>query len=290
MTRVSPATLRTKARALSDLIRLELPLGGGIGVIAGQIIALHALPTVFVGLMGFLTAFFVSGAAMISNDYFDREVDAINHPQRPLPSGRVAVRELTLLVGLFSVAGFATSAFISPLAFGFAVVIWAIAFLYNGRYKATGFAGNVMVALCVASFFIFGGVTVGETTSGLVWTFGVLAFVFDLGEEVAGDAIDVEGDRQRSTLSVARVHGKKYALRVSSFFYALFVLVSAIPFVMGWLSDIYLIAFVPTDIVLAYLAIKLARSHTIEEGRSIIRHLYLIITVFVGVVIALSVI
>ena len=81
--------LGAKTRALSDLVRPELPIAGGIGVIAGQIIALHALLTVFVGVMGFLTAFFVSGAAIISNDYFDREVDAINYPQRPLPSGRV---------------------------------------------------------------------------------------------------------------------------------------------------------------------------------------------------------
>jgi len=168
--------------------------------------------------------------------------------------------------------------------------MWVIAFLYNGRYKETGFTGNVMVALCVASFFIFWGVTVGQVSDPIVGIFGALAFVFDLSEEVASDAMDMEGDEQRSTLSVARVHGKKYALRVSSFFYALFVLVSAVPFIFGWLSDIYLVAFVPMDIALAYLAMKLARSGTIEEGRAIIRQLYLIITGFVGVVIVLSVI
>lgn len=161
-------SVRAKARALSDLIRPELPIAGGIGVLAGKIIALHALPSAFVGVLGFLTAFFVAGAAMISNDYFDREVDAINHPERPLPSGRSSARELTSLVCLFSVAGFFIAALLRWLALGFAMVIWIVAFAYNGRYKETGFVGNVMVALCVASFFIFGGVTAGAVTSGIV--------------------------------------------------------------------------------------------------------------------------
>ncbi|MGZ7167765.1 MAG: hypothetical protein ACXVIP_05120 [Halobacteriota archaeon] len=75
MTRAnSPATsVRAKMKALSDLIRPGLPIGGGVGVLAGQIIALQALPSALMGAMGFLTAFFISGAAMISNDYFDRE-------------------------------------------------------------------------------------------------------------------------------------------------------------------------------------------------------------------------
>lgn len=126
----------------------------------------------------------------------------------------------------------------------------------------------------------------GEVTNGIVWTFGALAFIFDLSEEIASDAMDVQGDEQRSTLSVARVRGKTYALRVSSLFYALFVLISAVPFVMDWFSSIYLVAFVPMDIALVYWAMRLVQSQTIEEGLAIIRQLYLIITVFcVGVVI-----
>ena len=58
------------------------------------------------GLLGFLAGFFISGAAMISNDYFDLAVDRVNQPQRPLPSGRISVPEVMFLIALFSVAGF----------------------------------------------------------------------------------------------------------------------------------------------------------------------------------------
>jgi geranylgeranylglycerol-phosphate geranylgeranyltransferase len=272
---------RAKVRAISDLVRPELPLAGGICVVAGQIIALGTLPTIFVGVMGFLTAFFISGAAMISNDYFDLDVDRINHPQRPLPSGRISVRELIILTSLFSVAGFVTAAFLGLLAVTFAVIIWIVAISYNWRYKETGLLGNMMVALSVAWFFIFGGVTVGGVTNGVVWTFAALAFLFDLGEEIASDAMDMEGDEKRSAKTIARVHGKTYALRVSSFLFALFVVVSFLPFVMGWFSSIYLLVFVPMDLVALYLVIKLVTSQTAEEGRTRLRQLYLAIVFFV---------
>jgi len=77
-----------KARAVSDLVKTELPVAAGICVVAGEMLALGRLPTVAEALLGFLTGFFISGSAMISNDYFDLGVDRINRPERPLPSGR----------------------------------------------------------------------------------------------------------------------------------------------------------------------------------------------------------
>lgn len=283
------ASARAKVRAISDLVRPELPLAGGVCVVAGQIIASGSFPTAFVGVIGFLTAFFISGAAMISNDYFDLDVDRINHPQRPLASGRISVRELMILTSLFSVAGFVTSVSLGPLAVAFAVIIWIVAISYNWRYKETGLLGNIMVALSVAWFFIFGGVTVGGMTNGLVWTFAALAFIFDLGEEIASDAMDMEGDEKRSTMTIARIYGKMYALRVSSFLFALFVIVSFLPFVTGWFSSSYLVVFVPMDLVALYLVMKLLTSQTVEKGRARLRQLYLAMVFFVIAFVAIRV-
>ena len=273
--------LKQKFKALIDLIRPELPLAGGVCVLTGEIIALGHLPPAFVGFMGFITGFFVSSAAMITNDYFDLDVDRINHPERPLPSGRISKFELLTLAFLFSGAGFITAALLGILPLILALVIWIVANLYNWHYKETGLPGNMMVALSVAWFFIFGGVIVGGFANGLVWIFGALAFTFDLGEEIAADAMDMKGDEKRSAKTITRKYGKKYALRVSSSLFTLFVIISFIPFIMGWLSNIYLFIFIPMDIVLLYFSIKLLTSQTIEEGHKIIRQLYLIIVIFV---------
>jgi geranylgeranylglycerol-phosphate geranylgeranyltransferase len=163
-----------KARALSDLMKTELPIAVGICVVAGEILALGGFPTVVAAFTGFLTGFFISGSAMISNDYFDLDVDRINHPERPLPSGRITIFELTALTCLFSAGGFAAAAFLGTLPLTLSVIIWAIGILYNWKYKEAGLTGNMMVSSSVAMIFIFGGVAVGGLTNGVVWAFGAL--------------------------------------------------------------------------------------------------------------------
>lgn len=274
-------TIRNKASAIADLVKPELPLSAGICVVAGEIIGSESLPTFFVGLMGFLTGFLISGAAMISNDYFDLEVDRVNHPERPLPSGRISIPEVTILTSLFSAAGFIASALLGYLALALTVFIWTIGMLYNWKYKESGLPGNIMVALSVAWTFIFGGAIVDGLANGMIWVFAALAFVFDLGEEIAGGAMDVKGDDKRSARTIALVHGKKYALQVSSFLFTLFVAISIFSFVMGWLCSYYLAIFLPVDLVTLYLAKNLLTSQTVDEGRLRIRQLYLMMTVLV---------
>lgn len=270
-----------KFKAVTDLIRPELPLAGGICVIAGQIIVLQTFPPFFVGIMGFLSGFFISGAAMITNDYFDQDVDQINHPERPIPSGRISPVEVKILTGIFSAIGFITASLLGPLALILALFLWTIAILYNWKLKESGLLGNMMVGISVAGFFIFGGLTVGGLTNGLIWTFGALAFLFDLGEEIAGDAMDMEGDEKRGSKTIARLHGKQYALNVSTVLFTLFALISLLPLIMGWLDIKYLIIFLPMQLALLYLAMKILKTQTAKEGRRRIRHLFLTITSFV---------
>ena len=232
-----------KFKAVYHLIRPELPLAGGICVIAGQIIVLQTLPNFFAGFMGFLSGFFISGAAMITNDYFDLDVDRINHPQRPIPSGKISLSEAKVLTGMFSLAGFVTSALLGPLTLTFAIFLWIIAILYNWKLKESGLLGNMMVGLSVAGFFIFGGLSVGGLTNGIIWIFGTLAFLFDLGEEIAGDVMDMAGDEKRSSKTLARIYGKQYALNVSSFLFTLFALISLLPIILGWLDIKFLLIF-----------------------------------------------
>ena len=85
----SPGT-RIAAKAVHDLIKPELPAAAGICVVVGEVIASGSVPLVSIGVLGFLAGFFLSGTAMITNDYFDLEVDRVNHPTRPFPSGRIS--------------------------------------------------------------------------------------------------------------------------------------------------------------------------------------------------------
>ncbi len=271
-----------RLRVVSDLLKTELPLAAGLCVLAGEVLALGRLPPVGLAVLGFLVGFGLSGSAMISNDVFDIEVDRVNHPERPLPSGRVSVREVAILSGLFAAAGLLAAAFLGALTLVLAAAIWALGLLYNAKLKETGLAGNVTVSLSVASTFVFGGLAVGGLASGLVWTFGGLAFLFDLGEEIASGVMDVEGDAVRRARSIARVRGRRTALAVAGGLFGAFMALSLLPFAEGWMGSIPLVLILVADAAIAFLFVRLVGTRTPQEGRRRIRQLYLIMVIVVA--------
>ena len=250
-------------------------------MVAGEILGQGSLPSFNQALLGFMTGLFVSGSANISNDYFDREVDRVNQPGRPLPSVRVSVTELWTLSLLFAAVGLAAAALLGRQVLALSAAALGVATLYNMKLKELGLLGNLCVAFCVAMTVIIGGATVG-VISGIVLTFAALAGLFDLGEEIASDAMDVMGDQLRSSRSIAKIKGKDYALRLSTGIFALFILLTLLPVLMGWLGYSYLQLILAADLFMSYFSCRLIGSNTIEEGRTAIRRLYLTWGMFVA--------
>jgi geranylgeranylglycerol-phosphate geranylgeranyltransferase len=271
-----------KIQAVHGLIKTELPVAAGICVIAGEIISRHPVAATE-ALLGFTVGFFLSGTAMMTNDYWDLEVDKINHPTRPLPSGKISITELWILAAFFSAVGLAAAALLGPVALAFSVIIWIVGFLYNWKYKESGLPGNMMVSLSVASTFILGGIAVGGLFNGVVWLFGGIAFFFDLGEEIAGGAMDVEGDAKRGARTLARVKGREFALRTSAVAFALVIVLTFLPYLFGWLGLTYLVLVVFLDLSVIFFTYGLLRSSTPSEGRGKIRALYVSMLIFVVV-------
>lgn len=274
--------IQVKLFACADLIRMDLAIGAGFFLVAGEILVTGGLPPIQQVVLGFLTLFFISGSANISNDYFDREVDKINLPSRPLPSGRITIRELWVLFSLFTILGFVTASLLGLEVLILGFLLWGIAFFYNMKFKECGFFGNLIVAFCLGMIFILAGILAG-TINGVILTFAGLAFFFDLGEEVASDAMDVKGDEIRSSKSIAKRWGKDKAMVVSGLMFVIFFLLTLIPFLMGWLWYDYLILALIMDLWMIICVIKLMRSETTDKGRVQIRRLYLTWGLFVFV-------
>ena len=107
---------------LGGLIRLMRPVNCtmmGFAVLVGAVLVapqfggLSWLNILF----GFLTGFTFCAAAMVINDYYDRKIDAINEPQRPIPSGTVKPIEALAFVGALAVVGFVLAGLVSILCF-----------------------------------------------------------------------------------------------------------------------------------------------------------------------------
>jgi geranylgeranylglycerol-phosphate geranylgeranyltransferase len=270
-----PITLRRRIGGLIQLFRPELAAAAGICVLIGEVLAMGAFPPLRVLGLGFVCGFFLSGSALITNDYFDLEVDRINAPQRPLPSGLLSRPTVMVLGILAALVGLAAALVISPVALGLSLIVWTMGFLYNWKLKAAGLWGNLTVSASVGVTFVIGGMAVGQVWNRTIWVFGLIAFFFDLAEEIAGDAMDAEGDRKRASKSIAIVWGKQAALRLSGILFGVVVGLTFLLIAWGGPTLRYVLILPLTDILIVYFVIKLLTSQSQDEGRRSMRRLYL---------------
>ena len=268
-----------KIKAMLQLIRPELPISAGICVVVGQTIALGRLPTFIDLSLGFGLGMFLSSSAMVFNDLFDLEVDRINTPNKPIPSGRVNKNEAVVLGIITGGIALILAGLIMPIVLVLCFMLWVLGFLYNWKLKASGLMGNLIVATNVAMTFILGGISVGGIGNPLVWIFGAIAFVFDLAEEIAGDAMDMEGDRKRGSRSLAILYGKQMALRTSGVLFVVMILISLLPIYLGENSLAYILPIGLMDVAIVFFGVQLMKSTTHDEGHKAMRGLYISATI-----------
>ncbi|MGM0438426.1 MAG: UbiA family prenyltransferase [Bacillota bacterium] len=79
---------------------------------------------------------------MILNDIFDIEVDKINAPDRPLPSGVISPTIAVVFTAIITLLGLKLSFFINKIAVLLYIIFWVISFLYNWKLKEKGLVGN----------------------------------------------------------------------------------------------------------------------------------------------------
>ncbi|MEM2904808.1 MAG: geranylgeranylglycerol-phosphate geranylgeranyltransferase [Candidatus Bathyarchaeia archaeon] len=190
--------------------------------------------------LGFATGFALTAASMVFNDYFDREVDAVNQPGRPIPSGLVTPREAALWGVLWTILGFATACATGPATLVTAAAAWLMFTSYAVGGKRTGLPGNLLVSGCVVTPFFYGALLLNSTVGVNTWLFAAMAFLSNTGREVTKGIPDAVGDRAGGVKTIAVRYGAKVAAAGSSGLYTAAVLLSPIPWVLGTVSALYL--------------------------------------------------
>jgi chlorophyll synthase len=149
----------------------------------------------------------ICATSQAANDWFDRHVDAINEPGRPIPSGRIPGNwglRIALLWTAFSI-GFAT--LLGVWVVGAAVVGLALSWAYSApplRLKMSGWWGPAAVALCYEGLAWFTGAAVmtGDLPSGRVIALAALYSFGAHGIMTLNDFKAVQGDRQMGVRSL----------------------------------------------------------------------------------------
>ncbi len=251
-----------KLKAYLNILRPVNSLMMGFAVIVGYFIAtqgsfspLHYHKLV----LGFLTGFFLTASSMVLNDYFDKEIDAINAPNRPIPSGLISPREAVVYALTLSIAGLASSLLINQLCFFLALSSLIVSSLYNALFKKTGLLGNLMVSFCVAIPFIFGAAIAGNITI-VSLIFFLMVFTSNTAREIIKGIADVEGDRIKGILTLAVRYGGKYASKIAFLLFILAILLSPIPYIVGIMGYTYLILVTIADAGFIYSSLKLIKN------------------------------
>jgi geranylgeranylglycerol-phosphate geranylgeranyltransferase len=218
---------------------------------------------------GFLTGFTLTGASMALNDYYDRQIDAVNEPLRPIPSGSVSVREALVFVLVFSVVGFIFAYLTSVVCLVAAIIAWLILVAYVTVGKRTGLPGNFLVSATVAIPFIYGSLTVTGLVQLNVLLFAAMAFLSNTGREVTKGIVDVKGDRAEGVKTIAVRYGERNAAMVTALFYVSAVVLTPLPLILGLVS-IWFVPFVlVTDVGLVASSALLLRDYSRENARKI---------------------
>ena len=209
--------LSTVAELLKPITWFPPMWAFGCGVVASGVPLAGRWGLVLVGVL--LAGPLVCATSQAVNDWFDRHVDAINEPQRPIPSGRMPGRWGLYIALIWTVLSLAVALLLGPVGFAAAAAGLLLAWAYSApplRLKRNGWWGNSACALCY---------------EGLAWTTGaavmasgalpesrslVLALLYSVGAHgimTLNDFKAIEGDRQMGIGSLPVLLGVDGAAR-----------------------------------------------------------------------------
>ncbi|WP_227380238.1 geranylgeranylglycerol-phosphate geranylgeranyltransferase [Haladaptatus halobius] len=225
-----------------------------------------------------ITTILATGAGMAINDYFDRDIDRINNPERPIPRGAVAPRTvLVFSVILFVIAaGFALT--LPPVAMGIAVVNLVALVTYTEFFKGLPGVGNLLVSYLGGSTFLFGAAAVGQLSPAV----GVLlAALSTFAREVIKDVEDLAGDREEGLNTLPISIGRRPALLIAMAVLLIAMLASPVPYFIGTFGMAYLVLVTPAVFVMLYSGYRSFNDPT--AGQSLLKYgMYFSAVAFIG--------
>jgi chlorophyll/bacteriochlorophyll a synthase len=191
----------------------------GCGVVASGIAPTGRWPLILAGVL--LAGPLVCASSQAVNDWFDRHVDAINEPKRPIPSGRIPGRWGLYIAIAWTLLSLLVSTALGPWGFGAAAVGLVLAWAYSAppiRLKLNGWWGNAACGLsyeglawATGAAVMAGGAMPGERSL-------LLALLYSIGAHgimTLNDFKAIEGDRRMGVGSLPVRLGVNGAARVA---------------------------------------------------------------------------
>jgi len=162
-------------------------------------------PLIITGIL--LAGPLICGTSQAVNDWFDRHVDAINEPRRPIPSGRMPGQWGLYISIVWTVISLLVAAALGPWVLAASTLGMALAWAYSApplRLKRNGWWGNSAVAICYEGVpWVTAAVVMsGGLPDGRIVALAVLYSIGAHGIMTLNDFKSVQGDRRMGVASL----------------------------------------------------------------------------------------
>ena len=253
--------------SLAGFFTITRPLNAAAAGLAAVIAYLIATGTVIPAvILLFVVVTLITAAGNVINDYFDVEIDRVNRPDRPIPSGLVQFPAARAYAVTLFLAGILVCFFTNPLCVAIAVFNSLLLIAYAALLKRTPLVGNITVSVLAASMFLFGGALNGLPGFFHVMPFAVITFFAMLARELVKDGEDVEGDKASGAVTIPIRFGIKATMMLAIFCAVLGVVASLAPYL--WWGFWYIIGILPVDGIILSACIKAVRCTTPSDVKA----------------------
>lgn len=226
-----------------------------------------------------VSALLICAAGNVINDYFDAEIDKVNRPKRPVPSGRIKKSQVLQYFVLLSGVGLICAYFVSQNFFLFALFNLCVVYLYSRIFKVTPF-GNILdtylaVAVFVAPVFVLGGFWELLDSPNLI--IAVIPFFANYSREVLKDVEDMKGDKKLGARTLPIVFGKSRAMVSAKLLLFISAILLFLPYFAGIFVWQYLVFAVLAAIFCVYIGLL---NDAIKMQRLIKKLMFFVLAVF----------
>jgi 4-hydroxybenzoate polyprenyltransferase len=231
-----------RAGLFLELSRPFTLVAPALGVVSGAVTAAGAVPRepwssalVIYPVIGAVMAATLNAGNNALNQIYDLEIDRINKPARPLPSGRLTTRDAWVFTWITYVIALVLAWLVAPCGrhecFWIVLAATVATFVYSCpplRTKQRGIWANVTIAIPRGVLLKVAGWSCVKTVAGLEpWYIGAIFGLFLLGASTTKDFADMEGDAHGGCRTLPIVYGvRRAAWMISPSFIVPFMLIS----------------------------------------------------------------
>jgi 4-hydroxybenzoate polyprenyltransferase len=227
-----PGSRTSRLRALLELTRPPNLLTAAADVLAGFGAAALTAPRALPWLVAATICLYAGGVTL--NDVLDRRLDAVERPERPLPSGRASTAEAAVLAIALLGAGVALALAASPVSAGVAALIAGCAAAYDAWAKHHPLAGPAFMGACRGLNLLL-GLSAAPALLAHRWPLAAIPLLYVAAVTTAGRG-EVTGGTRGALVAVLGLFGAAGAAVLALAVSGPPATLAAIPFLLllGW--------------------------------------------------------